>query len=85
MLKSKVFDDDRWNDGINLLDLALWAVCEGIPDNARVRYAGCGSHMIEFVWGASPEEEKEIRAAEEALQKIAVEKILDQRRQGLIA
>ena len=85
MLKSKVFDDVRWDNGVTFYELMLFMVEENIPMEARIKYAGCGSHMIEFVWGASPEEEKEIRAAEEALQKIAVEKILDQRRQGLIA
>ena len=68
-----------------MLNLALCAVCEGIPDNAKIRYADCGSHMIEFVGEASPEEEAEMRKEEARLQKIAMERILDQRKHGLIA
>lgn len=63
--KELQLDDARWNGfddtgegptrwlgdaGMTLAEIALWASQHGVPSDAKVRYAGCGSHAIEFAW-----------------------------------
>lgn len=46
-------DDDEWHHtGITIEQLRLYMEGAEIPADAKIRYAGCGSHLIEFAWYA---------------------------------
>jgi len=81
----KVFDDPRWDEGVTLTELMLWCGENDIPTSAKIQYAGCGTHEIEFVWEARPHEIEEI-LSDETQARVEAEALAQrQREEGLIA
>lgn len=51
------FHGDWDSKGVTLEQLRDFMKERNVPDNARIWYAGCGSHRIEFVWEVEIDED----------------------------
>jgi hypothetical protein len=57
---SKVFYCDSLEEWeITIDDLRQYMIDNNIPLDAVIRYAGCGSHVIEFAWEAREGKERD--------------------------
>ena len=55
MIKSKMIPETKEGDFGTMTDLMIFVEENKIPARARIEYAGCGTHRIEFVWEVEDE------------------------------
>lgn len=83
---SKEFTHYGWYPGVSLDEIRNWMIANDVPEDALIRYAGCGTHNIEFVWEARPGEERDtILEIREQLARRENERLERLRAEGVLA
>jgi hypothetical protein len=63
IVKHKTIDLDHVG-GYQIQELVMWMLENEIPLRARMQYAGCGSHVMEFEWSEKTDEDRMAEALE---------------------
>ena len=84
---TKIVMAEGWdNQSMTINELFRWMQENNIPYDAVLRYAGCGSHAVEFAWEARNNGERQSILAERERIRVEEEAKLDAlRATGVIA